>query len=88
MNTTVIRAHFDGHQIILDEPSKLDELEPNTKLIVTVVPPDQSDSERDAWMNMALSRLAEAYGEDEPEYPLELIKEWNPEYEGPDYRRG
>lgn len=88
MNTTVIRAHFDGHQIVLDEPSKLDELEPNTKLLVTVVPPDQSDLEREAWMNMALSRLAEAYGEDEPEYPLERIKEWNPEYEGPDYRRG
>jgi len=26
--------------------------------------------------------FAAGYGEDEPEYSLDMIKEWNPEYEG------
>jgi len=82
MNPIILRAHYDGNQIVLDEPF---ELEPNTKLVVTVVPREQADEERQDWMNMALSRLAEAYGDDEPEYPLEAIKEFNPDYEGPRY---
>lgn len=79
-----LNAHFDGSQIVLDEPFEWD---PNTKLIVTIVPIEQGDAEREAWMNMALSRLAEAYGEDEPEYTLDMIKEFNPEYD-PKYEVG
>jgi hypothetical protein len=82
MNAITLRAHFDGSQIVLDEPF---ELQPNTELVVTIVPRNQSDEEREEWMNMALSRLAEAYGDDEPDYPLEAIKEFNPDYEGPGY---
>lgn len=26
--------------------------------------------------------LAAAYGQDEPDYPVTLVKEWNPKYEG------
>ena len=44
METTTLRAHFDGKQIVLDEPF---ELEPNTELIVTLVP-RTSNEERDA----------------------------------------
>ncbi len=87
MNSITLRAHFDGHQIILDEPDKLDELQPNTPLIITALSTGNNDIEREEWMNMAMSRLAEAYGADEPDYPLEAIKEFNPEYEGPDYSR-
>lgn len=42
MQTITLRAHFDGRQILLDEPY---ELEPNTKLIVSVV--YTSNKERD-----------------------------------------
>lgn len=73
------RAHFDGNQILLDEPY---ELEPDTKLIVTVLPKDNSDAEREAWLHLSMKTLKDAYGQDEPEYSLDLIKEVNPEYEG------
>lgn len=43
MDTVTLRAHFDGKQIVLDEPFKL---EPNAELIVTVVP-RSCDEERE-----------------------------------------
>ncbi len=45
MDSVSIPAHFDGQQILLDEPC---ELEPNTRLIVTVLP--NHDSERESWL--------------------------------------
>ena len=78
METVTLRAHFDGEQIRLDEPF---ELEPNTELIVTVVP-RASGEEREAWTRLALASLARAYGDDEPEYSRDQIKEANAEYVG------
>jgi hypothetical protein len=78
METKTIRAHFDGNQILLDEPY---ELEPNVELIITVLP-KSSDEEREDWARLSLESLARAYSDDEPEYSLDLIKEANPEYEG------
>ncbi|MFY9608893.1 MAG: hypothetical protein WAU45_09805 [Blastocatellia bacterium] len=78
METVTLRAHFDGEQIRLDEPF---ELEPNTELIVTVVP-RAPDEEREAWTRLALESLARAYGDDEPEYSRDQIKEKNAEYAG------
>jgi hypothetical protein len=40
MDTISITAHFDGERILLDEPI---ELEPNTKLIVTVLPKNDAN---------------------------------------------
>jgi hypothetical protein len=77
METKTLRAHFDGSQILLDEPF---ELEPNTELMVTVLP--TSDEEREDWTRLSLESLARAYSDDEPEYSLDLIKEANPAYEG------
>ena len=70
-----IPAHFDGQHILLDEPV---ELEPNTKLLVTVLP---KDVEADDWQRLSASRLKGAYNNGEEEYSLDLIKEPNPEYE-------
>jgi hypothetical protein len=78
METRTLRAHFDGNQILLDEPF---ELEPNTELLITVLP-KASDEEREDWSRLSLESLARAYSDDEPEYSLDLIKEANPEYEG------
>ena len=78
METRTLRAHFDGNQILLDEPF---ELEPNTELLITILP-KASDEEREDWTRLSLESLARAYGDEEPEYPLDLIKEANPEYEG------
>lgn len=77
MNTITLRGHFDGEKILLDEPF---ELEPDTKLIITVLPKQQADDEHEAWLYLSKSGLAKAYAENEPEYSLDLIKEPNPEY--------
>lgn len=76
MKPVALRAHFDGEHIHLDEPF---ELRPGTSVTV-MVPGD--DPERADWLRLSQQRLAEAYGDDEPEYPLSLIKEPNPDYEG------
>ncbi len=64
-----IRAHFDGDDILLDEPV---ELESNTKLIVTALTTE--DSDRDFWLDMSRKRLEVASEIGEEEYPLDLIK--------------
>ena len=75
MTPKTINAHFDGKQIVLDEPF---ELEPNMKIVVTILP---EDDEREDWARLAMQSLERAYGDDEPEYTLDMIKEWNPDYE-------
>jgi hypothetical protein len=68
-----IPAHFDGQHILLDEAI---ELEPNTRLLVTVLP---KDADIDAWRALSAKRLEGAYAQEEEEYPLDLIKEPNTE---------
>jgi hypothetical protein len=70
-----IRGHFDGKQILFDEPC---ELPPNTKVIIRVLPNDEEED----WLSLGMKSFARAYADDEPEYPLEKIKEFNPDYEG------
>jgi len=78
METRTLRAHFDGNQILLDEPF---ELEPNTELLVTILP-KASEEDGEGWTRLSLEGLARAYNDNEPEYALDLIREANPEYEG------
>lgn len=75
---SVRRFHWqDGHKrILLDEPV---ELEQNAKLIIQVLP--KTDPEREAWLDLSKRRFAETFANGEDEYPLDLIKETNPDYE-------
>ena len=77
MPSVTLRAHFNGTQVILDEPFSL---EPNVKLLVTVLP-SEADAERDDWLRHSANGLEAAYGDDEPEYSLADLKEANPEYD-------
>ena len=77
MDVITVHAHFDGRQILLDEPI---ELQPGAKLLVTVISP--AATERDEWVKYSTQFLSEAYSSDEPEYYRSLIKEINPKYEG------
>ncbi|MFZ5516644.1 MAG: hypothetical protein ACOY90_08395 [Candidatus Zhuqueibacterota bacterium] len=79
MKTITLPAHFDGKKICLDEPF---DLEPNTKLIVTILPMNEHDNEHDAWLLLSRKRLVDSYAEDEPEYSLDLIKEKDSDDEG------
>ena len=62
-----IAAHFDGKQILLDE---VVELEPNTKLLVTVLP---KDAECEAWLHLSAKRLQDAYADEEEDYSLNFL---------------
>jgi hypothetical protein len=78
MEAITLPAHFDGRQIRLDEPF---EMEPDTKLMVTVLPKVWENEERQDWNFLAVQGLQGAYGEDEPEYSLIQLKEVNPDYD-------
>ena len=73
MPTVTLRAHFDGKQIVLDEPF---EIPPNTRLAVTVLPATGGDDpDRAAWAAAGAANLARAYGNDEPEYSAADLKQ-------------
>lgn len=65
LDEEILAAHFDGKQILLDGAA---DLEPNTKLLVTVLP---KDAEADAWLSVSAKRLQGAYSEEEEEYSVE-----------------
>jgi len=59
-------ASYPKRQVEPEEP----ELSPEEKL------------DREDWLRLSALGLEGAYGEEEPEYSLDLIKEPNPGYEG------
>lgn len=74
MENVTLRAHFDGSTIQLDEPY---DLAPDTKLLVTVIPPEDTAG----WTEFSRRGLASAYGDADPEYALNTVREPNPDYE-------
>ena len=71
MPSVTHKAHFDGRSIRLDEPY---EIPPNARLLVTVVEP-AGDADRGSWLTLSWEGLARAYGEQEPEYRLEDLRQ-------------
>ncbi len=79
MSLIAIRAHFDGEHIRLDEPCQL---EPDAQLLIIILPKQPEESDQEDWTRLSLRALENAYGEQEPEYSLDTLKEPNPAYEG------
>ena len=77
MSSRIVRAHFDGEHIRLDEPYLL---EPDTPLLVIILPQQHDESEQTDWCRLSQQTFANAYGAEEPEYSLDAITEPNPEY--------
>ena len=77
MTRITLPAHFDGQQIRLDTPYPL---EREARLLVVVLSEAEVKDERGDWLQASAFGLGRAYGNDEIEYPLALIKEANPEY--------
>ncbi len=73
MPSVILKAHYDGEHIVLDEPF---DLPPNTPLAVTVLSPGAPglDGERSEWAALGAQSLARAYGSDEPEYSQADLK--------------
>lgn len=70
MDTVTLKAHFDGKQIVLDEPYDLPKGSP---LAVTILP--QADlSETSDWYRVAAQSLSRAYGDEEPDYSVADVK--------------
>jgi hypothetical protein len=55
---------------------------PIRNFLVTVLPKLLPKEEHESLLHLSKRGLAAAYDEDEYEYPMELIKESNPDYEG------
>ena len=75
MRPVVLRAHYDGEKICLDEPFAL---QADAKLLVTIIPGDSIEDERQAWLAASQEGLARAYGEDEPDYSDAMLREKPP----------
>jgi hypothetical protein len=68
MPAVTLKAHYDGRQILLDEPF---ELPTNCDLMVTVL---QDYSEHVDLTRLASAGLSRAYGDDEPEYSISDLR--------------
>ncbi len=53
----------------------------NRKVRVLLMVEDELSVERDDWANTSMNRLNDAYGEDEPKYTIDMVKESNPNYQ-------
>jgi hypothetical protein len=64
--------------------SYTNDLPEGTQIIVTLDAPLEisKDAESADWYALSLQGLNRAYSDDEPEYDLSQIKEFNPDYEG------
>jgi len=72
MSAVILKAHYDGKGIVLDEPF---DLPANCRLQVVVLPAvAKVEEERGEWDILATQSLARAYGPNEPEYTLADLK--------------
>lgn len=76
MEALTLRAHFNGTQVVFDEPVTLDQ---DMKLLVIVLP-NGTDPEAEDWFDISAAHFNSAFGDDEPEYSLEDLIEVNPDY--------
>lgn len=66
-----LKAHFDGKQVVLDEPASFDV---GTPLLVLLAKEETLEEERAAWLEMSAAGLARAFGPDEPDYSSAIGK--------------
>jgi hypothetical protein len=75
-----VAAHFDGHQIQLDEPVNL---KPDTKIRVEILDDEQSfEEERREWNEFSLASFARLYDDEPDVYTSDMIKIRNPRFRG------
>jgi hypothetical protein len=77
MEHTVEAQVIDSRHLKLKRPIKI---APGSTVMVTIEPA-KGISEESEWYLLSLRGLEEAYGEDEPDYPLERIKVPNPDFQ-------
>jgi len=75
MMQTLLAQVVDDTHLKLLQPIQLPR---QTRVVIAVIESD--DGERETWLQASLGQLSRAYGEQEPEYSLELVKQPNPEF--------
>lgn len=70
MESIQVKAHFDGQQLVLDEPCTL----PAHVPLVLTIQSAEVLAERAEWKDLALQGLAGAYSDDEPDYSAADIR--------------
>jgi hypothetical protein len=82
MKTITVPAKINGAHIDPIEPL---EIPANARVFILVATPgggeEVDDGFREDWQVLSEASLARAYGEDEPEYDLTMLKAPNPDYE-------
>lgn len=81
MKAITLSATFDGERIRLEEDFPMPK---NARLLVTILPEGDEEEKafREFWQQLGAGSLSHAYGPDEPEYTLSMVREPNPGYEG------
>lgn len=75
----VIEAQvLDAHHLKL---SRRLTLPPGSKIFITITPPEDQAIECRAWSSLAAQQLERAYGDQEPDYSQNLIKQRNLEFQ-------
>lgn len=74
MTTSKNVAIVKDGKIELLEPLSIPE---GTKVLIIPISLENDTEERESWGNWSIQNLNQCYGEDEPEYSLEHIKEHN-----------
>ncbi|MBD2694506.1 glycosyl hydrolase family 31 [Anabaena catenula] len=74
-----------GHLAIVKD-GKIELLDPvsipeGTKVFIIPIVLEPDTEAREDWENFSLNNLNQCYAENEPEYTLESIQEYNPNYE-------
>lgn len=67
-----LKGTYDGEHIRLEEDVKLKK---DSKLLVIIL------NDEDEWTELSAKKLNRAYGKNEPEYELSMVKEPNSDYE-------
>ena len=49
-------------------------------VLVSIAESGDKDAERQQWLAASVASLHAAYGESEPDYPVSMVKESNPDY--------
>ena len=69
--SVTLKAHYDGEHIVLDEPFQIPVDAPLMVTVLAPVGPERDlEKERTNWATLSVGNLAQAYGDDEPEYTV------------------
>ena len=76
MKTLIINIDQDSSlKLLMDLVNKL-----HLKVKVVSTEKTEEENEREGWNNFSMKNLNAAYGDNEPDYDLSMVKEPNPEY--------